>query len=52
MSTDPHNDRTTTVLVLVGTGLVGLIAVLFPALVPALGVALAAFMAIALFLKL
>ncbi|MGO4748960.1 hypothetical protein AB4212_10085 [Streptomyces sp. 2MCAF27] len=52
MSNDPRHDRYAIALALVGTGLVGLVAVLYPVLIPALSLALAAFMAIALFLKL
>lgn len=46
------NDRHGVALALMGTALAGLVAVLYPALVPALGVAAAVFMALALLLKL
>lgn len=46
------NDRHGVALALMGTVLAGLIAVAYPVLIPALGIALAAFMAIAVFLKL
>ncbi|MGD1225651.1 MULTISPECIES: hypothetical protein [Streptomyces] len=52
MSNDPRQDRHTVAILLMGTAFIGLVAVLFPALVPALGIALAAFMALALFLML
>ncbi|MFD5634774.1 hypothetical protein ACFWJM_11615 [Streptomyces sp. NPDC127077] len=52
MSNEPREDRNTIAILLMGTALVGLVAVLYPSLVPALGLALAAFMALALFLKL
>ncbi|MFE2644617.1 hypothetical protein ACFXDO_18930 [Streptomyces nigra] len=52
MPNDPQNDRHTVAIALMGTALAGLIAVAYPALIPALGVALAAFMALAVFLKL
>lgn len=51
MPNDPHQDRVTVAVLLIGTASIALIAVLYPSLVPALGVALAAFMALALFLK-
>ncbi len=52
MNNDPQRDRHTIATVLLGTAFVGLIAVTHPALIPALGVAFAAFMALALLLKL
>ncbi|MFE7931275.1 hypothetical protein ACFU6S_21570 [Streptomyces sp. NPDC057456] len=52
MSNDPQNDRHTVATVLIGTAIAGLIAVAYPALIPALTIALAAFMALAVFLKL
>ncbi|MFD6294194.1 hypothetical protein ACFWFU_05195 [Streptomyces sp. NPDC060235] len=52
MPNAPHNDRNAAALALMGTAFAGLVAVLYPALVPALGVAVAVFMALALFLKL
>ncbi|WP_159401307.1 hypothetical protein [Streptomyces maremycinicus] len=47
-----RQDRHTVALALIGTVLVGLIAVAYPALIPALTIALAAFMALAFFLQL
>ncbi|MEU3039252.1 hypothetical protein [Streptomyces griseoaurantiacus] len=52
MSNDPQRDRHTIAIALLGTAFAGLIAVAYPALIPALGIAFAAFMALALFLKL
>ncbi|MFM9499806.1 hypothetical protein ACKI1Q_40250 [Streptomyces galilaeus] len=52
MSNDPQRDRHSTALAIMGTTLAGLIAVTHPALIPALGIAFTAFMALALFLKL
>ncbi|MGW4790661.1 hypothetical protein [Streptomyces sp. NPDC004230] len=46
------NDRHTIAIALTGTVLAGLIALTYPTLIPALGIAATAFMAIALFLKL
>ncbi|MEU4732938.1 hypothetical protein [Streptomyces sp. NPDC023588] len=45
-------DRTTIATALIGAALVGLVAVAYPALIPALTVTLAAFGALYLFLKL
>lgn len=45
-------DRNTVAIALIGAVLAGLIAVAYPALIPALGIATAAFVAIAAFLKL
>ncbi|WP_330481335.1 hypothetical protein OH782_00820 [Streptomyces sp. NBC_01544] len=42
---DPRQDPLTVAVLLIGTAFVALIAVLYPSLVPALGVALATFMA-------
>ncbi|MFI1452156.1 hypothetical protein [Streptomyces virginiae] len=46
------NDRTTIATALIGSAIAGLVAVAYPALIPALTVALAAFGALYLFLKL
>ncbi|MFF8531907.1 hypothetical protein ACN6K9_005980 [Streptomyces sp. SAS_267] len=51
MPNDPRQDRLTVAVLLIGTAFVALIAVLYPGLVPALGVALATFTALAVFLK-
>ncbi|MGW1588531.1 hypothetical protein [Streptomyces sp. NPDC002386] len=51
MSNDPQ-DRHSAAIALMGTTLAGLIAVAYPALIPALGIAFAAFMALTVFLKL
>ncbi|SCK55679.1 hypothetical protein YUYDRAFT_07376 [Streptomyces sp. ScaeMP-e48] len=49
----PDPDRSTRiVVVLIGVAMVGFIAVTYPTLIPALTVALAAFMALAVVLKL
>lgn len=50
MPNEPRNDRHTVALALMGTVMAGLIAVLYPSLIPALTVAFAAFMAIVVFL--
>lgn len=47
-----RNDRNTIALALLGTAFVGSVAAAHPALVPALTLALAAFVALAAFLKL
>jgi hypothetical protein len=52
MPNDPQNDRHTVAIALMVTTHAGLIAVVYPVLIPALGIALAAFMAVAMFLKL
>lgn len=51
MPNDPRQDRLTLAVLLIGTAFVALIAVLYPSLVPALGIALAAFTALAVLLK-
>ncbi|MEU5666530.1 hypothetical protein [Streptomyces longwoodensis] len=51
MPNDPQ-DRHTVALALMGAALAGLIALGHPALIPALTIAFAAFMALAVFLKL
>ncbi|MFE9677090.1 hypothetical protein ACFYO5_23590 [Streptomyces sp. NPDC006259] len=52
MSNDPQRDRHSVALAFMGTTLAGLIAVAYPALIPALAVAFTAFMALAVLLKL
>ncbi|MFG2454582.1 hypothetical protein ACGFSG_35025 [Streptomyces sp. NPDC048512] len=52
MSNEPRDDRHSVALLLMGTAFAGLLAVLYPGLVPALGVAAAVFMALYLFLRL
>ncbi|MCQ1582639.1 hypothetical protein [Streptomyces parvus] len=53
MQQQPNSDHNTRVVVaLIGVTMVGFIAVTYPALIPALTVALAAFMALAILLKL
>ncbi|MFD5634791.1 hypothetical protein ACFWJM_11710 [Streptomyces sp. NPDC127077] len=52
MSNDPRTDRHTVAILLMGAMFLGLVAVLYPSLVPALGLAVAGFMALAVFLKL
>ncbi|MEU3551289.1 hypothetical protein [Streptomyces longwoodensis] len=51
MSSSPQ-DRHTIVLAVMGAVLAGLVALAHPALIPALTIAFAAFMALAMFLKL
>lgn len=53
MQQQPDTDPSTRIVTaLLGTALAGLIAVSYPALIPAVTVALAAFMALAILLKL
>ncbi|MEU2100361.1 hypothetical protein ABZ741_38855 [Streptomyces globisporus] len=53
MQQQPNPDHNTRIVVaLIGVAMVGFIAVTYPTLIPALTVALAAFMALAILLKL
>lgn len=52
MPNEPRNDRHTVALALIGTAMFGLIAVLYPSLIPALTIAITGFMAVAVFLGL
>jgi fatty acid desaturase len=52
MTDDPQRDRNTIAIAFTGTAVAGLTAAMYPVLIPALAMALAAFMAIAVLLKL